>query len=64
MQYCFGVLAMKKIVQVGFGIRGIEGYAEPILKVFKEHMQLCGVYDTNLKRAVLVSFYVGVDVSV
>lgn len=55
---------MKKFVQVGFGIRGIEGYAEPILKVFKEHMQLCGDYDINPKRAVLVSFYVGVDVSV
>ena len=33
---------MKKFVQVGCGIRGIEGYAEPILKDFKEHIELCG----------------------
>lgn len=46
---------MKKFVQVGCGIRGIEGYAEPILKEFKEHIQLCGVYDINPKRAALVS---------
>ena len=55
---------MKKFVQVGCGIRGIEGYAEPILKDFKEHIQLCGVYDINPKRAALVSFYGGVDVPV
>ncbi len=55
---------MKKIVQVGCGIRGIEGYAEPILKDFKEHVQLCGVYDINPKRAALVSEYGGVEVPV
>lgn len=55
---------MKKFVQVGCGIRGIEGYAEPILKEFKEHIQLCGVYDINPKRAALVSEYGGVDVPV
>ncbi len=55
---------MKKFVQVGCGIRGIEGYAEPILKDFREHIQLCGVYDINPKRAALVSFYGGVDVPV
>ena len=55
---------MKKFVQVGCGIRGIEGYAEPILKEFKEHIQLCGVYDINPKRAALVSEFGGVDVPV
>lgn len=55
---------MKKFVQVGCGIRGIEGYAEPILKEFKEHIQLCGVYDINPKRAALVSEIGGVDVPV
>jgi predicted dehydrogenase len=58
------VFIMKKFVQVGCGIRGIEGYAEPILKDFKEHIQLCGVYDINPKRAALVSYYGGVDVPV
>lgn len=55
---------MKKFVQVGCGIRGIEGYAEPILKDFKDHIQLCGVYDINHKRAALVSFYGEIDVPV
>lgn len=55
---------MKKFVQVGCGIRGIEGYAEPILKDFREHIEFCGVYDINPKRAALVSFYGGVDVPV
>lgn len=55
---------MKRFVQVGCGIRGIEGYAEPILKDYGEHVQLCGVYDINRKRAALVSFYGGVDVPV
>ena len=55
---------MKKFVQVGCGIRGIEGYAEPILKEFKEHIELCGVYDINPKRAALVSEFGGVDVPV
>ena len=55
---------MKKFVQVGCGIRGIEGYAEPILKEFRDHIQLCGVYDINPKRAALVSEIGGVDVPV
>ena len=55
---------MKKFVQVGCGIRGIEGYAEPILKEFKEHIQLCGVYDINPKRAALVSEIGETDVPV
>ncbi len=55
---------MKKFVQVGCGIRGIEGYAEPILKEFKDEVQLCGVYDINPKRAALVSYYGGVEVPV
>ena len=55
---------MKKFVQVGCGIRGIEGYAEPILKEFKDDVQLCGVYDINPKRAALVSYYGGVEVPV
>ncbi len=55
---------MKKFVQVGCGIRGIEGYAEPILKDFSEHIEMCGVYDINPKRAALVSHYGGKDVPV
>ena len=55
---------MKKFVQVGCGIRGIEGYAEPILKEFRDHIQLCGVYDINPKRAALVSEFGGVYVPV
>ena len=55
---------MKRFVQVGCGIRGIEGYAEPILKEYGDHVQLCGVYDVNHKRAALVSHYGGVDVPV
>lgn len=55
---------MKKFVQVGCGIRGIEGYAEPILKEYSDHIKLCGVYDLNHKRAELVSHYGGVDVPV
>ncbi|MBO5896687.1 MAG: Gfo/Idh/MocA family oxidoreductase [Clostridia bacterium] len=55
---------MKRFVQVGCGIRGIEGYAEPILKEYRDHVQLCGVYDVNHKRAALVSHYGGVEVPV
>lgn len=55
---------MKKFVQVGCGIRGIEGYAEPILKDYKEYITLCGVYDINPKRAALVSYYGGTPVPV
>ena len=55
---------MKKFVQVGCGIRGIEGYAEPIIKEYSEYIQFCGVYDINPKRAALVSYYGGVEVPV
>ncbi len=55
---------MKKFVQVGCGIRGIEGYAGPIIKEYASHVQLCGVYDINRKRAQLVSFYGGTDIPV
>jgi len=55
---------MKRFVQVGCGIRGIEGYAEPILKEFRDEIELCGVYDINHKRAALVSHYGGVEVPV
>ena len=55
---------MKKFVQVGCGIRGIEGYATPILKEYSDYIKLSGVYDINPKRAALVSYYGGVDVPV
>ena len=55
---------MKKFVQVGCGIRGIEGYAEPILKEYQEHINFCGVYDINHKRAALVSEFGGAEVPV
>jgi len=48
---------MKKYVQVGCGFRGILSYSVPLVKNYSEYGELCGVYDTNIKRAELVSRY-------
>lgn len=55
---------MKKYVQVGTGTRGIDTYAEPIVKKYSDCAELCGVYDMNPKRAALVSKYTGRDILV
>ncbi len=46
---------MKKYVQVGCGSRGTYTYAVPLVKKYADCGELCGVYDTNYKRAELVS---------
>ena len=46
---------MKKYVQVGCGNRGILAYSIPLVKKYSDSVKLCGVYDTNHKRADLVS---------
>ncbi|MBR3836754.1 MAG: Gfo/Idh/MocA family oxidoreductase [Clostridia bacterium] len=46
---------MKRYVQVGCGWRGVDMFAVPMVKHFREVATLCGVYDTNPKRAALVS---------
>lgn len=55
---------MKKYVMVGCGSRGIESYAVPLVKKFKDCAQLCGVYDINYKRAALVGKMAGEDIPV
>lgn len=46
---------MKKAVLVGCGSRGYAMFGKPISNEFKEHIQLCGVYDINPLRAKLFS---------
>ena len=46
---------MKKYVQVGCGQRGIYSYSNQLVNLYFEYGELCGVYDTNKKRAALVS---------
>ena len=55
---------MRRYVMVGCGYRGVEAYAEPIVKKFSHCAELCGVYDLNKKRAALVSDLVGKDIKV
>ena len=55
---------MRRYVMVGCGYRGVEAYAEPIVKKFSHCAELCGVYDLNKKRAALVSELVGKDIKV
>lgn len=55
---------MKKYVQVGCGYRGIKAYAEPLVKEYGDCAELCGVYDINQKRAILVSEYAGKQIPV
>ena len=55
---------MKRYVLVGCGNRGVESYAVPMVKNFKDCAQLCGVYDINYKRAELVSKMAGEDIPV
>lgn len=53
---------MKKYVIVGCGSRGIGAYAEPLVRDYGDCAELCGVYDINKKRALLVSERVGKDI--
>lgn len=46
---------MKKYVIVGAGNRGLYAYAIPLVRDFADCAKVCGVYDTNYKRAELVS---------
>ena len=55
---------MKKYVLVGCGIRGIFHYAMQLVNVYQDCAQLCGVYDTNWKRAEMLSQYVGKEIPV
>lgn len=55
---------MKKYVIVGCGSRGIGAYAEPLVKEYGDCAELCGVFDTNSKRALLVSEKVGKKIPV
>lgn len=55
---------MKKYVLVGCGFRGTTAYALPIVEDYKDCAKLCGVYDTNYKRAELVSKFVKEDIPV
>ncbi len=55
---------MKKYVQVGCGYRGVYTYSKPLVKEFGDVAQLCGVYDTNYKRAELVSQIVEAEIPV
>lgn len=50
---------MKKYVLAGCGSRGILSYAIPMVKKYGDWAKLCGVYDSNYKRAALVSEYAG-----
>ncbi|MBE6551151.1 MAG: Gfo/Idh/MocA family oxidoreductase [Ruminococcaceae bacterium] len=55
---------MKRFVIAGCGARGIFAYAVPIIKKYRDEVLLCGVYDTNKKRATLVSKYTSEDIPV
>jgi predicted dehydrogenase len=55
---------MKKLVLVGAGGRGINMYAMPITQKYADYATILGVYDTNYKRAELVSKRTGVDIPV
>jgi len=54
---------MKKYVQVGCGSRS-RTYSIPIVQKYSDCAELCGVYDTNHKRAALVSDYTGKEIPV
>ncbi len=55
---------MKKYVQVGCGHRGALSYSVPLVKDYSQDAELCGVYDTNVKRAKLVSELCGKEIDV
>ncbi len=55
---------MKKYVQVGCGGRGISSYSIPLVRDYADCAELCGVYDTNYKRAEAVSDLTGKDIPV
>lgn len=55
---------MKKYVQVGCGTRGIQAYSVPLVKEYGDCGDLCGVYDTNCKRAKLLGEFTGKEIPV
>ena len=55
---------MKKYVIVGCGSRGSGAYAMPLIRKYADCAQLCGVYDTNRKRAELIASESGADIPV
>ena len=55
---------LKRYVQVGCGARGTMAYAIPMIRDYADCAELCGVFDTNLKRAALTSDYVGKKIPV
>lgn len=55
---------MKKYVLVGTGVRGMTSYVIPIVKDLSDCVNLCGVYDRNIKRAKLASEFTGANIPV
>ncbi len=53
---------MKKYVVVGTGSRGLQSYIDPMVKEYKDCVELCAVCDINIKRARFVSEYEGRDI--
>ena len=56
-------MKVKKYVQVGCGVRSL-AYSIPLVKKYEDCGELCGVYDTNYKRAELVSELAGEKIPV
>lgn len=55
---------MKKYVLAGTGSRGAESYVKPLTELYGDCAGLCGLYDTNKKRAETVSKMAAYDVPV
>ena len=58
------MINLKKYVQVGCGHRGVFSYSLPLVKKYGDCAKLLGVYDTNHKRAELVSKFVETQIPV
>ena len=54
----------KKYVLVGCGSRGIESYAQPLVKEYGDCAEFCGIYDTNWKRCEYLCAQVGKEIPV
>ena len=55
---------MKKYVIAGTGSRGSESYIKPLTELYGDCAKLCGVYDSNKKRAGLAAKMAAYDVPV
>ena len=55
---------MKKYVIVGSGDRGISSYIQPLTRDYADIAQLCGIYDSNPKRAAVGASYSAYPVKV